>query len=116
MTDSFDRDLDDNLSGTFSDASLREQAQIFKILSDESRLRILALLATGDQDAVAIGGQRPGLVPHAVSHHLALLRVMGLIECRRRGRQDVYSLNRERVRESYGLLEALSRPSRLPEG
>ena len=75
-----------------SDQSVRELAQVFKLLSDETRLRILFYLALSPQGELHVTDlcQRLGQSQPAVSHHLALLRVSGLIESRREGKHNFY--------------------------
>lgn len=73
-----------------SDALLREFTQIFKLLSDETRLRVLVLLAQGGELHVTELCERLGQSQPAVSHHLALMRVAGLIEARRSGKHNFY--------------------------
>lgn len=77
-----------------SDQSVRELAQVFKLLSDETRLRILFYLALSDNGELHVTDlcQRLGQSQPAVSHHLALLRVSGLIESRREGKHNFYSV------------------------
>ena len=62
-----------------SDQSVRELAQVFKLLSDETRLRILFYLALSPNGELHVTDlcQRLGQSQPAVSHHLALLRVSG---------------------------------------
>ena len=71
-----------------SEQSIRELAQVFKLLSDETRLRILFYLALSENHELHVTDlcHRLGQSQPAVSHHLALLRVSGLIESRA-GRQ-----------------------------
>jgi ferredoxin len=54
-----------------------------------------------------------GMEQSAVSHHLRLLRDLGLVVCYRRGRNVIYALNRKQIRlvleEAFGQVE---RPAR----
>src|SRR3954463_1964477 len=75
-----------------SDSMVRELAQVFKLLSDETRLRILFYLAQNSELHVTDLCNRLGQSQPAVSHHLALLRVSRLIEARREGKHNFYSV------------------------
>src|ERR1700761_9379436 len=75
-----------------SEQAVRELAQVFKLLSDETRLRILFYLAQNSEIHVTDLCNRLGQSQPAVSHHLALLRVSGLIESRREGKHNFYSV------------------------
>ncbi len=68
--------------------------QIFKLLSDETRLRILLYLMREDELHVTALCDKLGQSQPAVSHHLALLRVAGLIEARRDGKHNFYSVRK----------------------
>lgn len=68
--------------------------QIFKLFSDETRLRILMFLAKEKELHVSALCERLGQSQPAVSHHLALLRVAGLVEARRDGKHNFYSVCR----------------------
>ncbi|MBD3675714.1 MAG: metalloregulator ArsR/SmtB family transcription factor [Planctomycetaceae bacterium] len=77
-----------------SDQLERDLTQIFKLLSDETRLRILMyLIREGELHVTALCDRLEQSQP-AVSHHLALLRVAGLIEPRRDGKHNFYSVRR----------------------
>ena len=82
-----------------SDQAVRELAQVFKLLSDETRLRILLYLAQNSELHVTDLCNRLGQSQPAVSHHLALLRVSGLIESRREGKHNFYSVRTEHFGE-----------------
>jgi ArsR family transcriptional regulator len=75
-----------------SEEAVRELSQVFKLLSDETRLRILLYLAQNEELHVTDLCNRLGQSQPAVSHHLALLRVSGLIEARREGKHNYYSV------------------------
>src|SRR5438094_7044881 len=84
-----------------SDQSVRELAQVFKLLSDETRLRILFYLALSENHELHVTDlcHRLGQSQPAVSHHLALLRVSGLIESRREGKHNFYSVRTDHFGE-----------------
>ena len=82
-----------------SDQSIRELAQVFKLMSDETRLRILLYLARSGELHVTDLCNRLDQSQPAVSHHLALLRVSGLIESRREGKHNYYSVRADQFGE-----------------
>ena len=82
-----------------SEQAVREIAQVFKLLSDETRLRILFYLAQNNELHVTDLCNRLGQSQPAVSHHLALLRVSGLIEPRRDGKHNFYSVRTDQFGE-----------------
>lgn len=75
-----------------SEQAVRDLAQVFRLLSDETRLRILFYLAQNGELHVTDLCTRLGQSQPAVSHHLALLRVSGLIESRREGKHNFYGV------------------------
>ena len=69
--------------------------QLFKAFSDETRLRILNLLAQRDHCVCEF--QAILRVPQpTISRHLAYLRRMGLVEERKEGKWVIYSLAKAR--------------------
>ncbi len=76
----------------------KELVQVFKLLSDETRLRILVYLARESELHVTALCDRLGQSQPAVSHHLALLRVAGLIKALRDGKHNYYSVRQSRFR------------------
>jgi len=75
-----------------SDELEKELVQVFKLLSDETRLRILVYLAREGELHVTALCDRLGQSQPAVSHHLALLRHGNIIAPRRQGKNNFYSL------------------------
>jgi ArsR family transcriptional regulator len=67
-------------------------AELFRLLSDRTRLSILQLLSGGETNVGKLCEQLE-LPQPTVSHHLALLRLNGLINNRRSGKQVFYKLN-----------------------
>lgn len=70
---------------------MKKTAQLFKALSDETRLRILALLAGGELCVCELMATLE-LPQSTVSRHLAYLRNAGLVEDRRQGVWMYYRL------------------------
>ena len=65
-----------------------------KVISDETRLKILFLLTSGELCVCKIYDSL-GLSQSLVSHHLAILRANDLVNSRKEGRWVYYSLNKE---------------------
>jgi DNA-binding transcriptional ArsR family regulator len=79
-----------------------ELVSLFKLLSDETRLRILYFLTQRPELHVRALCELLGQSQPAVSHHLALLLSAELIDRRREGKHNYYALRAGRL---TGLLE-----------
>jgi ArsR family transcriptional regulator len=73
-------------------AYLEHPAQLFRLLADENRLRLLLALAEHDEMSVTGLRETAGLTPPALKHHLQLLRMSGVITIGRQGHNIFYSL------------------------
>lgn len=82
----------------------RELLQVFKLLADETRLRILLYLVREGELHVTALCERLQQSQPAVSHHLALLRDSGLAEVRRDGKHNYYSVQSSRFHHIIGQL------------
>ena len=82
----------------------KELVRWFKLLADETRLRILFFLLERNELNVRALCDLLELSQPAVSHHLALLRVDGLIECRREGKHNFYRILPDRINELMGMI------------
>jgi DNA-binding transcriptional ArsR family regulator len=67
-------------------------AALLRILCDETRLRLLLLLAEGERDVSGLCAAT-ALPQPTVSHHLALLLVQQVVAVRRHGKRRFYSLD-----------------------
>ena len=81
------------------DGVTKELVHLFKLLSDENRLKILLHLYQQEELHVRALCDLLGQSQPAVSHHLALLRSDGLIVCRRDGKHNFYHLTSDRIGE-----------------
>ena len=87
-------------------AALETEA-VFVSLSDPSRRRILDLLSIGDASASALARRLP-ISRQAIVRHLALLAGCGLVTAHRRGREVVFALSTETLRDSARSLSTLA--------
>ena len=71
---------------------------MFKALADESRLKIIGLLATRERSVEELATTLR-LKPPTVSHHLSTLRETGLVAMRSEGTTHVYRFEPETLRE-----------------
>jgi len=75
-----------------TDGTVRDFVQLFKLLADDTRLQILNYLLQREELNVGTLCDLLKQSQPAVSHHLALLKMAGLIECRRDGKHNFYHL------------------------
>jgi len=73
-----------------------EVAELFRSLSDASRVRIISVLTEGELNVGALA-DAVGISESAVSHHLRGLRQMRMVRGRRMGRQVFYSLDDDHI-------------------
>lgn len=66
--------------------------KVFRVLSDETRLRLVLNLQEGEQHVSQLC-RKLRLPQPTVSHHLGLLRIHDLVRARRDGKQVFYSIN-----------------------
>jgi DNA-binding transcriptional ArsR family regulator len=86
-----------------SERDLDGLVELFRLLSDKTRLNILLLLTKGERNVTNLC-EALDLPQPTVSHHLGLLRMRNLISNRRNGKQVFYGLNGHVVPEGgHGL-------------
>ena len=73
--------------------------RLYRALGDESRLRILKLLAEGDRYLTEIANELELSKP-TIKHHLASLRSAGLVTVTDQGNMTYYSLRHDRAEEA----------------
>lgn len=74
-------------------------AKIFKALSDDTRIKIAYALAQEDELCVCDVANIVGATTATASHHLRLLRNLGLAKYRKEGKLVYYSLDDNHVRK-----------------
>src|SRR5271170_8322328 len=78
-------------SAASDEQSLTNLCQLFRLLSDKTRLQIVMLLAGGERNVTSLCEELK-LPQPTVSHHLGLLRMNRVIINKRHGKQVIYSL------------------------
>ena len=87
-------------------------AQLFHALSDEIRLDVIALLQGGERCVCELMDELD-MAQSRLSWHLKTLADAGILEARREGRWNYYSLNRGALDEAREFLAgAQTQPSR----
>ena len=88
------------------DRSYELHAAICKLLSHPKRLKILDLLAQGEQTVEELT-QALRLPKANISQHLALLRQGNLVVARKRGVHVLYRLANPKILQAFGLMQEL---------
>lgn len=83
----------------FSEAYIKRAVKVLKLISEESKLRIMLLLAKGGSCRVTEISDTLGMNQTTVSHHLSLLRAADLVVTDREGTNIFYDINDELWRE-----------------
>jgi len=87
--------------------TLKEWARGFSLLSDRTRLGILAELSKGPATVTALGRSLKRKPP-TISHHLALLRKGGFVSGTRRGKSVEYTAQRKALKELHTAIGRLT--------
>lgn len=106
-----------------ADGDLRRLRTLYRALGDPTRLRVIGLLAEIGPMPVTELSSRVGLSQPLISWHLRILRLAGLIETNKTGRQVICRLRHaafEELHESEARLVSgtagIGRPAEAPEG
>ena len=81
---------------TRSTEEIEQVSQLFKVLSDPTRLKILLSLREGEKNVTSIA-TAVAMEQSAVSHQLKLLRENRVVKSRREGKAILYSLDDKHV-------------------
>ena len=80
---------------------LRRLRTLYRALGDETRLRVIGLLAEVGPMPVNELSTRVGLSQPLISWHLRILRLAGLIHTRRQGRETICTLRTDAFEELH---------------
>ena len=82
-----------------SESTIHRLTDVFKLLADKSRLKIVLALAQDGELHVSALCDLLGQSQPAVSHHLTLMRMVGLVGFNRQGKHNFYHLASGHVRD-----------------
>lgn len=86
-----------------------KHAIVFAALGDETRLLLVARLATGEPQSIAELTAGSRLTRQAVTKHLRVLEIAGVVRSVRAGRQNLFELKPRPMKELKNYLELVSR-------
>ena len=90
-----------------SDGDFTAIAELFRLLSDSSRLRLFWILCHCEECVINISAMMEMSSP-AVAHHLRLLRDSGLIQSRREGKETYYrASNTKKAQSLHHMIEEM---------
>ena len=90
--------VDDVRSRLIDPAEAGRLAELFKLLADPTRARLLHALLEGGELCVCDLAETVAVPESTVSHALRLLRTAGIVRNRRAGRMIYYALDDDHVR------------------
>ena len=79
----------------FDEKELDEVIDIFRALSDHSRVRIISALTRQESLCVSDIAQSLEMPISRVSHHLSTLKMLGFVRSKQEGKQVFYSIDDE---------------------
>jgi len=88
---------------------LRGKAPLFSALGDETRLKLLVKLGSGSLLSITRLAEDSALSRQAITKHLRVLQQAGLVRGVRRGRENLFELERDRLDEARRALDIISR-------
>jgi len=89
----------ENICQALNDNSVECLARLYSSLADPTRIRVLQALCCAENIGVGPLAEKLDLSISAVSHQLSLLRDRRLVSAKRHGRNVVYSLLDEHIRQ-----------------
>lgn len=85
------------LTHKLDDETSLRLSELFKVLGDKTRIKLLSLLVAEREMCVCDIACALGMGQSAISHHLRILRAARLVKYRREGKEAWYSLDDDHV-------------------
>jgi ArsR family transcriptional regulator len=79
-------------------------ANLLKVIADENRLRILCCLSKNNEQCVCDIWQDLNIPQNLASHHLKVLKDVGLLNSHKQGLKVIYSVNKAEIKKFRSLL------------
>lgn len=93
------------------DAARRAQdaAPLFAALGDATRLQLLMRLSASGPESIAQMSDKSAVTRQAISKHLRVLEEAGFVAGERRGREHIWRLRPQRLRDVHAQLDRIGR-------
>ena len=93
------------------DAARRAQdaAPLFAALGDATRLQLLMRLSASGPESIAQMSDKSAVTRQAISKHLRVLEEAGFVAGERRGREHIWRLKPQRLRDVHAHLDRISK-------
>ncbi|MCK0472595.1 metalloregulator ArsR/SmtB family transcription factor [Halalkalibacter sp. APA_J-10(15)] len=96
---SYDESKVKRVKGLLVHDEIQTMAKMFKALADDTRMKIAYALSEEEELCVCDVAQIIGATTATASHHLRLLRNMGLAKYRKEGKWVFYSLDDDHIKQ-----------------
>jgi DNA-binding transcriptional ArsR family regulator len=99
--------------------TVEEQAALFTVLADPTRLKLLKILyLQRESNALCVNAlaRRLGVTQSAVSQHLRILRTSGLVQGKRQGYRIHYFINRAALLKAREIISDALSPEKQING
>jgi predicted transcriptional regulator len=81
---------------------------VFAALGDETRLRLVVLLCDDGPTSIVKLSTRFDITRQAITKHLRVMEQAGLVRSTQLGRESVWEIEQERLREAQRYLQSIS--------
>jgi DNA-binding transcriptional ArsR family regulator len=86
-----------------------DAAPLFAALGDATRLQLLMRLSASGPESIAQMSVKSDVTRQAITKHLRVLADAGLVAGERRGREHIWRLRPQRLRDVHAQLDRISR-------
>jgi DNA-binding transcriptional ArsR family regulator len=90
-------------------AAPKRSAHLFAALGDATRLRLVSRLCDGGPMSIARLTEGSCVTRQAITKHLRVMEVSGLVRSTRHGRESVWQLDRRRLKDARRYLATISK-------
>jgi DNA-binding transcriptional ArsR family regulator len=88
---------------------LNRSSAVFAALGDETRLRLVSRLCDGGPTSITRLTTGSKITRQAVTKHLRVMEGAGLVRCSRHGRESLWELEEERIKDARHYLDLISK-------
>jgi DNA-binding transcriptional ArsR family regulator len=89
-------------------AEIKDRASVFAALGDETRLSLVGKLSSGPPQSISRLAEDSTLTRQAITKHLRVLQGAGVVHSVRTGRESLFELRPEPLKELQSYLERVS--------